>query len=96
MLRLPKLLALILLVTAAPVQAQQDRGGMSLAPSLVQSQGTPSLRPAAGGSAGFTCSGKRVCREMASCAEAVFNLRQCGASQLDRDRDGIPCESICR
>ena len=96
MLRLPRLLALILLV-AVPVQAQQERGGMSLVPSLVQSQGAPSPRPGVNGSGGgFTCSGKRVCREMASCAEAMFNLRQCGASQLDRDRDGIPCESICR
>lgn len=45
---------------------------------------------------GFTCGGKTVCREMSSCAEARFYLEQCGLTRLDRDRDGIPCESICR
>ncbi|WP_394358055.1 excalibur calcium-binding domain-containing protein [Methylococcus mesophilus] len=24
------------------------------------------------------------------------NLEQCGLSRLDRDHDGVPCESICR
>lgn len=43
----------------------------------------------------FTCSGKRTCGEMNSCAEARFYLTQCGVSSLDRDKDGIPCESIC-
>jgi endonuclease YncB( thermonuclease family) len=46
-------------------------------------------------STGFTCGGKTVCREMTSCAEARFYLSQCGLSRLDRDRDGIPCGSIC-
>ncbi|QEY27134.1 nuclease [Neisseria zalophi] len=43
----------------------------------------------------FTCSGKRFCREMRSCIEAKFYLNQCGVRRLDRDNDGIPCESIC-
>lgn len=47
-------------------------------------------------SSGFTCSGKTTCREMTTCAEAEFYLRTCGVAKLDRDRDGIPCESICR
>jgi len=42
------------------------------------------------------CGSKRYCREMTSCAEARFYLRQCGRSSLDGDRDGVPCESICR
>lgn len=43
----------------------------------------------------FNCSGKRFCREIRSCAEAWFYLNECGVSRLDRDNDGIPCESIC-
>lgn len=40
---------------------------------------------------------KRLCRQMASCAEATFYLRQCGVRGLDRNGDGIPCEtSVCR
>jgi endonuclease YncB( thermonuclease family) len=43
----------------------------------------------------FSCDGKRTCGQMSSCAEARFYLEQCGVHRLDRDRDGIPCESIC-
>jgi endonuclease YncB( thermonuclease family) len=42
------------------------------------------------------CGSKRFCREMTSCEEAKFYLLQCGRSSLDGDRDGVPCESICR
>lgn len=52
---------------------------------------------AAGGSTGgFACGGKRTCGQMSSCAEARFHLQQCGLSRLDRDRDGVPCERLCR
>lgn len=44
----------------------------------------------------FVCQGKRYCREMGSCAEAKFYLRECGLSRLDGDGDGVPCEKICR
>jgi len=44
----------------------------------------------------FQCGTKRYCREMTSCEEAKFHLRNCGRSSLDGDRDGVPCESICR
>lgn len=42
----------------------------------------------------FQC-GKRTCSQMNSCEEARFHLTQCGVKSLDRDNDGIPCESIC-
>ncbi|WP_174242078.1 thermonuclease family protein [Teichococcus oryzae] len=63
------------------------------------SQPAPAPLPrasAVAGSAAFTCGGKRLCREMSSCAEARFHLQQCGLSRLDGDRDGVPCESLCR
>lgn len=44
----------------------------------------------------FTCGTKRYCREMRSCEEALFYLRQCGLNRLDGDSDGTPCESLCR
>ncbi|MBF7065776.1 excalibur calcium-binding domain-containing protein [Aliarcobacter butzleri] len=44
----------------------------------------------------FKCEGKKTCKEMKSCKEAMFYLRECGVSRLDRDKDGIPCETICR
>jgi endonuclease YncB( thermonuclease family) len=45
--------------------------------------------------ADFRCGGKRTCREMRSCAEALFHLRECGLGRLDGDGDGVPCEAIC-
>lgn len=44
----------------------------------------------------FSCGGKRYCREMSSCDEAKFYLRNCGLSRLDGDGDGVPCETICK
>ena len=42
------------------------------------------------------CKEKKYCKDMKSCKEAIFYLNQCGVSRLDRDKDGIPCETICR
>ena len=39
--------------------------------------------------------GKRTCKDMDSCSDARFHLEQCGMTKLDRDGDGVPCESIC-
>ena len=51
----------------------------------------PVLNPEA-----FSCGTKRFCGEMASCAEARFHLKTCGVHTLDGDRDGEPCEKLCR
>ena len=44
----------------------------------------------------FQCGSKRYCKEMTSCEEAKYYLRKCGLSRLHGDKDGVPCESICR
>ncbi|HEU4430934.1 MAG TPA: thermonuclease family protein [Myxococcota bacterium] len=41
------------------------------------------------------CGAKRYCREMSSCNEAGFYLRECGVQRLDRDGDGIACDELC-
>lgn len=43
-----------------------------------------------------SCGSKRTCGEMNNCSEAKHYLNVCGVSRLDRDNDGVPCESICR
>ncbi len=45
---------------------------------------------------GFSCGAKRYCKQMTSCEEALFHLASCGLSSLDGDKDGLPCESLCR
>mgnify|MGYP002615906140 CR=1 FL=1 len=44
----------------------------------------------------FSCADSKYCKEMSSCAEAKFHLNECGESRLDRDHDGVPCESMCQ
>lgn len=44
----------------------------------------------------LTCGNKKTCKQMTSCKEAMFYLKECGLSKLDRDKDGIPCESLCK
>jgi hypothetical protein len=42
------------------------------------------------------CGAKRTCGQMNSCAEARSYHTVCGRRRLDGDRDGIPCEKLCR
>lgn len=47
------------------------------------------------GTGGSQCKGlPRVCTQMVSCEQAKQALK-CGNTKLDRDKDGVPCESIC-
>jgi endonuclease YncB( thermonuclease family) len=46
--------------------------------------------------ANVECGTKRRCGQMSSCAEARGYLETCGVRSLDGDRDGIPCETLCR
>ena len=45
---------------------------------------------------GFDCSGaSKYCKQISSCEEAMYYLKQCGVHRLDRDGDGVPCENVC-
>lgn len=63
--------------------------------SLQPYSGTPLLVDASE-SGKYSCSPRKSCGQMDSCEEARFHLEQCGNRRLDRDNDGIPCESICQ
>lgn len=52
-------------------------------------------QPKRSASAVGQCGTKRYCREMSSCQEAIYFLRQCRLNRLDSDGDGTPCESLC-
>lgn len=66
-------------------------GGKSTAPTMPATQLVSPSRAAS-----YTCAGKTYCREMVSCEEARYYLRQCGLTRLDGDSDGVPCEAIRR
>lgn len=38
----------------------------------------------------------KTCGQMTSCEQAKFYLQSCGVKSLDRDGDGVPCESLCK
>lgn len=44
----------------------------------------------------YTCNCSKTCGQMNSCQEAYFQLNTCGCSARDGDKDGVPCESLCR
>lgn len=64
--------------------------------SGVAPQNTASLPAAPKQQGGFSCSAIKSCKQISGCAEARFQLRQCGNPRIDGDGDGIPCEAICR
>lgn len=57
---------------------------------------SPPIGARTGGRAGASsCGDKHYCSEMADCKEARFYFSKCGLTGLDRDHDGVPCESLC-
>lgn len=44
----------------------------------------------------YSCSTAKTCSTISSCGEARYLLNSCGVSRLDGDKDGVPCESLCR
>jgi hypothetical protein len=80
-------LGLVLALATLPCLAQQK-------PHKKHPKAKPAATSASNGD-GYTCTGKHKCSEMANCEEATFYLNQCGVKKLDRDNDGVPCESLC-
>ena len=45
---------------------------------------------------GNSCNPRKTCTAIGSCEEAHWYLQNCSwGSKLDRDGDGVPCESMC-
>ncbi|MBN1618494.1 excalibur calcium-binding domain-containing protein [Candidatus Dojkabacteria bacterium] len=90
-----------------PVQKHQATPSPTPTPSP-RPTATPTPRPTATptkkpiqystdqSSSKFSCSPRKKCTEMVSCEEAYYHLNTCRNKQLDNDRDGIPCETICQ
>lgn len=64
--------------------------------STDNAQSAPTLAPSIKSADNYSCDGKRTCKQMLTCAEAVFYLQQGGVSSLDGDRDGLPCDGLCK
>ena len=68
----------------------------SAAQRQAQRDSSNTLRLASSPDGSYSCSTRKSCGQMTSCAEALYHLDQCGNSRLDGDRDGVPCEKLCR
>lgn len=44
----------------------------------------------------FVCDCSKTCNQISSCEEAYFQLNNCGCQARDGDKDGVPCENLCR
>lgn len=44
----------------------------------------------------YNCNTKKYCKDMVSCDEAMYYLNVCNVKRLDRDKDGVPCEKLCK
>ncbi|MBV2132023.1 thermonuclease family protein [Pseudomonas sp. MAP12] len=75
-------------------QAQRDSSS-SLSGARSGSSSGSAVSGGAGGTS-YSCSVRKNCGQMSSCEEANFHLEQCGNGRLDRDNDGVPCETLCR
>jgi hypothetical protein len=75
-------------VVAQPPPAQSPRGGPAGdgrdAPVEVEYAAPPPV---------YRCDGRVRCPQMRSCEEATWFLRNCAGTEMDGDRDGVPCET---
>jgi hypothetical protein len=44
----------------------------------------------------YQCGKKTYCYQMTSCKEVMYYFNNCGLPKLDGDKDGTPCEKLCR
>lgn len=69
------------------------RAKHSQGPSISQSLGIMDRRLVA---QSYACQPRRTCSQISSCDEANWYLDNCPwGGKLDRDKDGVPCESLC-
>ncbi|QHG87749.1 cold shock domain-containing protein [Xanthomonas sp. NCPPB 1638] len=88
---------LLMLLTGGAAFAYQQRDALSAAltpnaeaepaPPLAHQTATPAATPASP-----RCDGRTHCSQMHSCADATYVLQHCPNTQMDGDRDGVPCE----
>lgn len=79
-----------------PWEFRHGKGGAAGGSVRASSPAPRTVAADSGSSSGGACGTKSKCGEMSSCAEARHYLKDCGLSKLDRDGDGVPCESLCK
>lgn len=62
-----------------------------------EQRGLPSTTPEKPRSSLFSvgCE-KKTCSQMRDCVEARYQLTVCGNTRIDGNKDGVPCEALCK
>lgn len=92
------LLMAVLSISFAHAEVENPFGTQNTAKStnknMVKPASKTSSKKSSSSSKSSCGSFPRTCGQMTSCSQAKQAL-QCGHTKLDRDKDGIPCETIC-
>lgn len=80
--------------TSASQPSNQGNASGGSNPTSIPVQSAPTAVPVQPIPSGGGCNGASSCGEMTSCEQAYACLNA-GNGRLDRDNDGVPCESIC-
>jgi len=81
-------------------KAQEENKGLWNESNCFNLTPEPTIKPATttntttGGS--YVCDCSKTCSQMSSCAEAQYQLDNCGCFKRDADGDGIACDSDCQ
>ena len=76
--------------------ARQEQKGLWGADCQSQSTPQPTAKPQTVQTASFICDCSKSCSKMTSCAEAQYQLENCGCIARDGDGDGLACDSDCQ
>lgn len=75
-------------------QSAQNTSTPSAAAVTAVTEVEPERTPSSSLSYGCNC--KKTCAQMSSCDEAQYQLKSCGCSARDADKDGTACDSQCQ
>lgn len=79
----------------APAPNRQQVSAAAPPQSAAPAQPATAVPAAAPAQPAYSCNCSKTCGAMSSCAEAYYQLNNCGCRRRDGDNDGVPCESIC-
>lgn len=81
--------------SASPTAADTPPTEAQYVPPTISPQNTIATTSPVEVGGAYVCDCSKYCSKMASCEEAMFQLNNCGCSERDGDKDGVPCESLC-
>lgn len=83
-------------ITSTPIPTKIVYPSNTPAPQVPTTQENTSSGIQTNTSSGYVCNCGKTCTQITTCDEAYFQLNNCGCRQRDGDKDGVPCENLCK